>query len=64
MPATPYPEEDGWRLVRDETDAGELSKLLRPYQAAIMLSHPVSKRVNDVRNNDESCAEDVNLSPP
>ena len=62
MPAILCPDEYGWWLDRDETNAGEVSKLLRPYQAAMMSSHPVSKRVNDVRNDGELCAADLNLS--
>ncbi len=61
MPAILCPEEYGWWLDRAETDAGEVSKLLRPYQAAMMRSHPVSKRVNEVRNDDELCAASINL---
>jgi putative SOS response-associated peptidase YedK len=41
-----------WR----EADAGELSKLLEPYPAALMSCHPVSKRVNSVKGDDELCA--------
>lgn len=50
------PEDFAPWLDRGETDAGELSKLLRPYQAALMACHPVSKRVNSVRGDDELCA--------
>ncbi|MCA1630468.1 MAG: SOS response-associated peptidase [Acidobacteria bacterium] len=61
MPAVLYPAEYGWWLDRDGTDAGELGKLLRPYQASLMKAHPVSKRVNDVRNDGEVCAAPLNL---
>jgi hypothetical protein len=49
-------------LERSETDAGELSKLPRPYPANLMACHPVSKRVNSVKVDEERCAAPVNLS--
>jgi len=40
-------------------DAGSLSELLRPCNAGIMRSYPVSSRVNRVINDDEECSAPV-----
>jgi len=41
------------------TDGQVVSELLKPYDAALMRSYPVSTRVNHVANDDEECSRPV-----
>jgi putative SOS response-associated peptidase YedK len=40
-----------------ETPREELKRLLRPYPAERMRAYPISRRLNDVRNDDADCIE-------
>ena len=61
MPVILDPEDyDPWLDPR--SDIGDVRRLLRPYQAALMASHPVSRLVNSVRIDEPSCVLPVNLS--
>src|ERR1044072_4092708 len=64
MPAILSPEEYDLWLDRGDVNPRDLRDLLRPYPPQLMSSHPVSKRVNDVRNDDAECSAHVNLSLP
>ena len=50
---------DAW--LDPDTPPAELLPLLAPFPAERMAKHPVSSRVNDVRNNDERLAEPLAL---
>ena len=41
------------------TDVQVVSELLKPYDARLMRSYPVSSRVNHVANDDEECSRPV-----
>jgi putative SOS response-associated peptidase YedK len=43
------------------TDVQVVSGLLKPYDAHLMRSHPVSTRVNRVENDDEECSRAVEI---
>jgi putative SOS response-associated peptidase YedK len=58
------PETYELRLGQWSSNGDNISALLRPYQASLMSSHPVSKRVNNVRGDDAACAAHINLSLP
>ena len=45
-------------------DVGLVSELLKPFDARIMRSYPVSTRVNQVVNDDEECSAPVELVQP
>jgi putative SOS response-associated peptidase YedK len=45
-------------------DAAALSELLRPYDARLMRSYPVSARVNHVANDDAGCSARVDTVEP
>jgi putative SOS response-associated peptidase YedK len=40
-----------------------VSELLKPHDARLMRSYPVSTRINHVANDDEECSRPVELSP-
>ncbi|NEW05486.1 SOS response-associated peptidase [Paenibacillus sp. SYP-B3998] len=61
MPVILRPESEATWLDRRITNAEALSSLLKPYPADEMLAYPVSSRVGNVRNDDESCVEELNL---
>jgi putative SOS response-associated peptidase YedK len=46
------------------TDVEAVSHLLKPFDACVMRSYPVSSRVNQVQNDDAECAEPVELKAP
>jgi SOS response associated peptidase (SRAP) len=54
-------DPDSYDLWRDpgRKDVGLVSELLKPYNARIMGSYPVSTRVNQVVNDDEECSAPV-----
>jgi putative SOS response-associated peptidase YedK len=64
MPVILNPDNyDVW-LDPGFADAAALSELLRPYDARLMRSYPVSARVNSVVNDDAGCAAPVeNVQP-
>ena len=43
------------------TNVEAVSDLLKPFDARLMRSHPVSERVNQVANDDETCATPVEI---
>ena len=43
-------------------DVGAASDLLKPYDARLMQSYPVSTRINHVANDDEECSRHVEPS--
>jgi putative SOS response-associated peptidase YedK len=45
-------------------DAAALSEFLRPYEARLMRSYPVSARVNSVVNDDVGCAAPMDIVQP
>ena len=58
MPAVIPPEEFA-EWLNPATSPGRLREMLRPYPSQRMKAHAVSRRVNDVRNDDPSCIEPV-----
>jgi len=44
------------------TNAGEVSRMLRPYDAQSIRSYPVSSHVNSVANDDAECAAPVEVA--
>jgi putative SOS response-associated peptidase YedK len=44
-------------------DAGSLSEMLKPFDAALMKRYPVSTRVNNVLNDDPDCARPLDREP-
>jgi putative SOS response-associated peptidase YedK len=62
MPVILAPEDYDLWLARRVGNASDVRLLLRPYPAALMTSHPVGRRMNDVRHDDEGCAAHYNLS--
>ena len=64
MPVILAPDNyDVW-LDPGFADAAALSELLRPYDARLMRSYPVSARVNSVVNDDVECAAQVDIVQP
>jgi putative SOS response-associated peptidase YedK len=59
MPVIVHP--DGYDLWLDPgvTDAQVASELLKPYDARLMRSYPISTRINHVANDDEDCSRAV-----
>ena len=46
------------------TSVEALADLLKPFDARLMRSYPVSNRVNRVQNDDADCAAAINLESP
>jgi putative SOS response-associated peptidase YedK len=64
MPVILDPDDyDQW-LEPAFRDAGSLSAMLRPFDAALMHRYPVSTRVNQVLNDDADCARPFEEAPP
>jgi putative SOS response-associated peptidase YedK len=64
MPVILNPDNyDVW-LDPGFADAAALSELLRPYDARLMRSYPVSARVNHVVNDDAGCSARVDTAEP
>jgi putative SOS response-associated peptidase YedK len=59
MPAILSRDEEEFWLNPDETEAGRLLPLLRPYPADKMKATPVSRAVNNVRNEGASLLQSV-----
>ena len=57
-------DPDGYDLWLDPgmKDAAAASDLLKPYDARLMRSYPVSTRINHVANDDEQCSRRVELA--
>jgi putative SOS response-associated peptidase YedK len=54
-------DQDSYDLWLDPgmTDVAAVSELLKPYDAGMMRSYPVSARVNHVTNDDAACSTPV-----
>ena len=64
MPVIVPPEKyDQW-LDPDVTDFAEIRDILKPYEATAMRRHPVSTRLNNVKNEDAEAAAPVMLETP
>ena len=46
------------------TDVAAASELLKPYDARLMRSYPVSTRINHSENDDAECAKPIKLEVP
>jgi putative SOS response-associated peptidase YedK len=57
------PEKWSLWLGEDPAGAGELKAVFRPYPAEDITMWPVSTRVGNVRNNDPSLIEPMELTP-
>ena len=59
-------DKDDYDLWLDPgmTNIDAISELLKPFDARLMRSYPVSSRVNQVQNDDEDCAKPVALDQP
>jgi putative SOS response-associated peptidase YedK len=57
-------DPDGYDLWLDPgmTDVVEVSNLLKPFDAGLMRSYPVSTRINHVANDDEECSRPVEVA--
>jgi putative SOS response-associated peptidase YedK len=59
MPVILSPSDyDQW-LDPSVTNPSRVADLLKPFDALLMRSYPVSQRVNRVENDDEECAREV-----
>lgn len=64
MPLILRPEhEEAW-LSRDVTDPLEIEQLLNPRPGSEMLTYPVSKAVNNVRNDSPDLIEPIDVEAP
>ena len=61
MPAILDPDSYDLWLDPGMQDVAAASELLRPYDARLMRSYPVSTRINHVANDDEPCSAPVEL---
>lgn len=64
MPVILSPDSYDMWLDPGFADAAAVSELLKPYDARLMRSYPVSARVNSVANDDVECAAPVDLIQP
>jgi putative SOS response-associated peptidase YedK len=62
MPVILNPDSYDLWLDPVMTDVVEVSNLLRPFDAGLMRSYPVSTRINHVANDDEECSHPVELA--
>jgi len=46
------------------TNVAAISQLLTPFDASLMRAYPVSRRINQVQNDDEDCTKPVTLDQP
>jgi len=56
MPVILHPDSYDLWLDPGVTEVQVVSELLKPYEARLMRSYPVSTRVNNVANDDEECS--------
>ena len=61
MPVILQPESYDLWLDPGIQDVQGISELLKPYDARLMRSYPISTRINDVANDDEDCSRSVEL---
>lgn len=64
MPAILDPEHYDLWLDPGMKNVDELTEMLKPYDARMMRSYPVSTRLNQVQNDDAECAQPVELERP
>lgn len=59
-------DPDGYDLWLDPgiQNVAAVAELLKPYDARLMRSYPVSTRVNHVANDDEECSRPVEVAEP
>jgi putative SOS response-associated peptidase YedK len=62
MPVILDPDSFDLWLDPGMTDGFEVSNLLKPFDAGLMRSYPVSTRINHVANDDEECSRPVELA--
>ncbi len=64
MPVILYPDNYDLWLDPGFTDVTAVSELLKPYDARLMRSYPVSTRVNHAANDDPECSAPVAAASP
>jgi putative SOS response-associated peptidase YedK len=62
MPAIIDPESYDLWLDPGMRDLAAISQLLKPYDARLMRSYPVSTRLNHVANDDDECSRPVEIA--
>lgn len=62
MPVILNPDSYDFWLDPGMQDAATVSELLKPYNANLMRSYPVSTRINHVANDDEECSRPVEIT--
>jgi putative SOS response-associated peptidase YedK len=62
MPVILDPDSYDLWLDPGMSNVNEVSELLKPYNARLMRSYPVSTRINHVANDDEACSAPVKLT--
>ena len=62
MPVILKPENYDLWLDPAFRNMASVSEMLKPFEAAMMRSYPVSTRVNQVQNDDADCAKPVAVS--
>ena len=62
MPVILDPDSHDLWLDPGMQDVTAISELLKPYDARLMRSYPVSARINHVANDDEECSAPVELA--
>jgi putative SOS response-associated peptidase YedK len=61
MPVIVRPDSYDLWLDPGMSDVRAVSELLKPYDARLMRSYPISTRINHVANDDEDCSRSVEL---
>jgi len=64
MPVILQPDSYDLWLDPSMTNVAAASELLKPYEARLMRSYPVSTRINHVANDDEECSRPVEIAKP
>ncbi len=64
MPVILHPDSYDFWLDPGMQNVAAISELLKPYDAGLMRSYPVSVRINHVANDDEECSAPVELAKP
>jgi putative SOS response-associated peptidase YedK len=62
MPVIIDPDEYDLWLDPGMNNVVEVSNLLKPFDAGLMRSYPVSTRINHVANDDEECSRPVEVA--
>ena len=61
MPVILHPDSYDLWLDPGMQNVATISELLKPYDARLMRSYPISTRINHVANDDEDCSRSVEL---